>query len=199
MVVIKWAAFFERILLEWNVDRLSFQSEGICIWQIKTSVYRKIVFIHLIFNFRFTEIGRKHLVAFEYGKRLSCKLILQDKIDKTIQMSRELKFWHRNGQLEKLESYRNGNQEGIAKWWYSNGQLEIYEFYRHGHVEGMSRYWLPNGRVLTRQFYRNGMLIDRHFNWKKECAFLKLKRLCIGKSFSFNSFLISDLSRFARI
>lgn len=114
-------------------------------------------------------------------------------------MSRELKFWHRNGQLEKLESYRNGNQEGIVKWWYSNGQLEICEFYCHGHLEGMSRSWLPNGKILGRQFYRNGMLIDRHFNWKKEYIFLKLKRFCIGKSSSFALFLISDLSRFVRM
>lgn len=110
-------------------------------------------------------------------------------------MFTELKTHHRNGRLEKLEIYRNGNIEAV-KWWYSNGQLQTCEFFCHGRLNGISKWWYSTGMICERTFYQSGMLIDSHFSRKKEYAFRKLKRRCIGKSSSLsNAFLISDLLR----
>jgi len=61
--------------------------------------------------------------------------------------SEELKTYHSNGKLDRLENFKNGKHDGISKKFSPKGKLVGEWVYRDGHLEGTSKtYYENNGK-----------------------------------------------------
>ena len=65
--------------------------------------------------------------------------------------------YHENGQLKKVENYKNGKREGVETY-FENGQLEFRGNYKNGEPDGLGEGFYDNGQLWNRENYNNGKL-----------------------------------------
>jgi len=99
-----------------------------------------------------------------------------------IRFFNEYREWHENGQLRKLQHFKDGREHGVCiKWWpngrlwhkkecrngelcgqrklwYKTGQLKWYAHYEDNHVNGECKWWHSNGQLRSHAFYKNNQL-----------------------------------------
>ncbi|MDB3905272.1 hypothetical protein N9335_02210 [Crocinitomicaceae bacterium] len=88
-------------------------------------------------------------------------------------------FYCRDGKIEILTNYKNGNEDGLYRQWYKNGQLSSEYNNKEGFPEGLGRSWYENGQLqsennfttnvfegFSREWHKNGQL--KHEYIRKE-------------------------------
>lgn len=89
---------------------------------------------------------------------------------------KKLVDYHKNGQPEREENYKNGQIEGVRKWYYASGKISKEENFKHGQLNGLTRSYHENGQLkieinykdgqeedgLRKQFFENGKLMNEY-------------------------------------
>ena len=65
--------------------------------------------------------------------------------------------YHRSGQKQFENHYKNGVRHGTQLWWYENGQLKSTQSYENGLLHGISKSWWEDGRIMGLNTYVNGI------------------------------------------
>ena len=97
--------------------------------------------IHKTFKgIKFTKKGSINLMSRFFAMReMSLVCVLLVSLLEAPVFSEELKTYHSNGKLDKLEKFKNGKRDGINKKFFPNGKLVGAWMYRDGHLEGISK------------------------------------------------------------
>ena len=80
--------------------------------------------------------------------------------------------YHENGQLNKRENYKNGQQDGPSEWFHENGQLGGKGNYKNGEQDGLWEYFDENGNLFTTEEWKDGEVTMRFFEKKKSIKIL---------------------------
>ena len=64
-----------------------------------------------------------------------------------------------NGQLNRIETYKDGKKEGVEEWYDENGKLWMKGTYKDGKKDGVVEWYHENGRLVKKFTYKNGELI----------------------------------------
>ena len=64
--------------------------------------------------------------------------------------------YHENGQLNKRENYKNGQQDGPSEWFHENGQLGGKGNYKNGEQDGLHERFYENGQLRDRVNFKDG-------------------------------------------
>ena len=97
--------------------------------------------IHKTFKgIKFTKKGSINLMSRFFAMReMSLVCILLVSLLEVPVFSEELKTYHSNGKLDRLENFKNGKHDGISKKFSPKGKLVGEWVYRDGHLEGTSK------------------------------------------------------------
>lgn len=71
----------------------------------------------------------------------------------------DFKTYYKNGQLELLENYENGQLNGTRKIWYPNGQMMTIANYKNGELNGKCLDYFENGQIEAERYYSHGKQI----------------------------------------
>ena len=127
--------------------------------------------IHKTFKgIKFTKKGSINLMSRFFAMReMSLVCILLVSLLEVPVFSEELKTYHSNGKLDRLENFKNGKHDGISKKFSPKGKLVGEWVYRDGHLEGISKIYYENENLqmesnfvhgkqegLSRQYYNDG-------------------------------------------
>ena len=82
--------------------------------------------------------------------------------------------WHKNGQKQSEETYKDGELDGLRTEWYTNGQKRYERTYKDGEIYELYTGWYENGQKSYEQTHKNGQLIsskcwDSDGNETEEC------------------------------
>ena len=64
--------------------------------------------------------------------------------------------YYKNGQLALIDTYKNGQLDGAHKSYYENGNLKTEGMYKDGREDGISRMYYENGQLWRELKYKNG-------------------------------------------
>jgi len=79
------------------------------------------------------------------------------------------KTYYDNGKIKYVQSYRNGDLEGISREYYETGSLKYAINFRENRIHGMYHTYDPNGSLWTEEIYDDGDLVKRRkFNGEGE-------------------------------
>ena len=71
------------------------------------------------------------------------------------------KYYHINGALKRVATYKDGKKEGIHETYYSNGQLELkISYHNDTMVDGDLIWFHENGKIKTKLPIHNGQIAD---------------------------------------
>ena len=81
----------------------------------------------------------------------------------------EFEFYHSNGQLNGIGSYKDGDgsdlgvtgvsrngREGPWKFYHDNGQLSQEGTYKNGERDGLWKFYYENGQLFSEETYKDG-------------------------------------------
>ena len=89
-------------------------------------------------------------------------------------MNGEFEKYYENGQLESRENYKNGIKEGLYVEYYKNGQVELLGKYSDGNMNGVFEKYYENGQLESRISYKNDRLYYIYdYNLEKARSTLK--------------------------
>ena len=91
------------------------------------------------------------------------KLIYQ-KTDSTL-ISGELLFYYETGEIQQLQTFKDGILNGPRKGWHINGQLRQEGTFEDGKIIGFRRVWYDNGQLRDEGNYKNGKLDGIRKGW----------------------------------
>ncbi|MEO0340609.1 MAG: hypothetical protein AAF242_15545, partial [Bacteroidota bacterium] len=75
---------------------------------------------------------------------------------------KEWRFYHENGTLRKIVSFRQGKPIGISKTYYDDGiQKSIEEYDDYGQKTGQAIYYSKGGRISQKGKYDSGFKVDQ--------------------------------------
>eukprot|EP00005_Dracoamoeba_jomungandri_P006286 CAMPEP_0174262474 /NCGR_PEP_ID=MMETSP0439-20130205/12994_1 /TAXON_ID=0 /ORGANISM="Stereomyxa ramosa, Strain Chinc5" /LENGTH=184 /DNA_ID=CAMNT_0015347187 /DNA_START=188 /DNA_END=742 /DNA_ORIENTATION=+ len=72
-----------------------------------------------------------------------------------IELLGEYKEYYSNGQLRKLQHYKDGKEHGICLKWWSNGSRWHQKHCVHGQLVGKRKLWYKNGQLKWYAHYAN--------------------------------------------
>jgi antitoxin component YwqK of YwqJK toxin-antitoxin module len=130
---------------------------------------------------------------FEEGNLIEETDWYQDGKIKLHKLNGTRKLWHRNGRLLESGYRRDCHFEGERKQWHENGNIKYHDFWIAGILDGEDRTWLNTGTIDRHMYYFQSKSFD--FNLKKKHGFLQMKKILRRRSYSTNTYLISDLSK----
>ena len=91
------------------------------------------------------------------------KLIYQ-KTDSTL-ITGELLFYYETGEIQQLQTFKDGILNGPRKGWHINGQLRQEGTFEDGKIIGTRRVWYDNGQLRDEGNYKNGKLDGIRKGW----------------------------------
>ena len=91
------------------------------------------------------------------------KLIYQ-KTDSTL-ITGELLFYYETGEIQQLQTFKDGILNGPRKGWHINGQLRQEGTFEDGKIIGFRRVWYDNGQLRDEGNYKNGKLDGIRKGW----------------------------------
>ena len=91
------------------------------------------------------------------------KLIYQ-KTDSTL-ITGELLFYYETGEIQQLQTFKDGILNGPRKGWHINGQLRQEGTFEDGKIIGFRRVWYDNGQLRDEGSYKNGKLDGIRKGW----------------------------------
>jgi len=91
------------------------------------------------------------------------KLIYQ-KTDSTL-ITGELLFYYETGEIQQLQTFKDGIFNGPRKGWHINGQLRQEGTFEDGKIIGFRRVWYDNGQLRDEGNYKNGKLDGIRKGW----------------------------------
>ena len=91
------------------------------------------------------------------------KLIYQ-KTDSTL-ITGELLFYYETGEIQQLQTFKDGILNGPRKGWHINGQLRQEGTFENGKIIGTRRVWYDNGKLRDEGSYKNGKLDGIRKGW----------------------------------
>lgn len=123
-------------------------------------------------DIKFTKKGSINLMSRFFAMReMSLVCVLLVSLLEVPVFSEELKTYHSNGKLDKLEKFKNGKRDGINNKFFPNGKLVGEWMYRDGYLEGISKIYYENENLqmesnfvhgkregLSRRYYKDGTL-----------------------------------------
>ena len=65
--------------------------------------------------------------------------------------------YYKNGQLALLNTYKDGKKNGIQKGFYENGNLKTEATYKNGKYNGTTRIYYENGQLWSESKDKNGV------------------------------------------
>ena len=114
--------------------------------------------MHKIFkDIKFTKKGSINLMSRFFAMRvMSLVCILLVSLLEVPVFSEELKTYHSNGKLDRLENFKNGKHDGISKKFSPKGKLVGEWVYRDGHLEGTSKIYYENNNLKMESNFVHG-------------------------------------------
>jgi antitoxin component YwqK of YwqJK toxin-antitoxin module len=64
--------------------------------------------------------------------------------------------YHKNGQLEKKGTYKDGKRDGLWVYYWDNGHLYIKDTYKDGKKDGPRLRYHENGQLAQKGTYKDG-------------------------------------------
>ena len=99
--------------------------------------------------------GQQLISRVEIGERGKIEITYYKKTQNRIE-SVKYERYHKNGQKELEETYKDGKKDGLWTGWYDNGQKEVEGTYKDGKKDGLWTEWHINGQKLRESTYKNG-------------------------------------------
>ena len=83
--------------------------------------------------------------------------LMYQKTDSTL-ITGELLLYYETGEIQQLQTFKDGILNGPRKGWHTNGQLRQEGAYDNGKIIGYRKVWYDNGQLRAEGTYKNGKL-----------------------------------------
>lgn len=73
--------------------------------------------------------------------------------------------FHRNGNMQRMQSYYQGKEEGLLVTWFPEGQKESERYFADGEKEGVHKGWWENGKLRFEYHFSKGQYDGDFREW----------------------------------
>ena len=81
--------------------------------------------------------------------------------------------FHANGNMQRMQSYFAGKEEGLLVTWFADGQKESERFFTGGEKDSIHRGWWENGQQRFEYHFSNGKYNGHFREWSVNGALVK--------------------------
>tara|TARA_Y100000385_G_scaffold281185_1_gene333562 strand:- start:496 stop:1074 length:579 start_codon:yes stop_codon:yes gene_type:complete len=90
--------------------------------------------------------------------------LMYQKTDSTL-ITGELLLFYETGEIQQLQTFKDGILNGPRKGWHINGQLRQEGAFEDGKIIGFRRVWYDTGKLRDEGYYKNGKLEGIRKGW----------------------------------
>ncbi len=73
--------------------------------------------------------------------------------------------FHENGNMQRMQGYYKGKEEGLLVTWFPDGQKESERYFAAGEKEGVHKGWWENGKLRFEYHFSNGQYDGDFREW----------------------------------
>lgn len=104
--------------------------------------------------------------VYKHDEIISINRLACYKKDSTL-ITGEVKYFHENGQVKQVKTFKDGKLDGARILWDLNGKLTQEGAFKNGKIIGARKVWYDNGQLRGEGTYKDGKLDGSRKGWWK--------------------------------